>query len=321
MEPNKLMLIVNPNSGVKSKAELAGRLSATLADAGFGVDLRFTEAPGHARELAMHAVAMGYGTVAVCGGDGTVNEAAGALIGTDVRMGILPSGSGNGLARHLGIPMDEMLAAEVVKRGKDLRCDCGMANGSPFFCTFGLGFDAQVARRFANDGRRGRAVYVKCVIEEFGSYQPCHYRITADGEEHEYDAMIVACCNASQYGNNAFIAPGASVSDGMIDIVVVKAGHSVQMLQAGIDLVTGMMPHNKNIETLRASRISIEVEGEVCAHIDGEPVEAENRIDVECCPGALRLLANQRTERFTPFITPIDMAVRDWGCAIAKLLR
>lgn len=316
-----MMLIVNPHSGVRSKAELANELVASLVAGGYEVDLRFTEARGHARALAGQAVAEGYGVVAVCGGDGTVNEAASGLIGTDVKMGIVPSGSGNGLARHLDIPMEELLAADVVKRGMDMKCDCGMANGKPFFCTFGLGFDAHVARNFAKDGKRGRTAYVKSVIEEFRAYKPCRYKITADGVEHEYEAMIVACCNASQYGNNAFIAPGASVSDGMLDVVVLKAGNPAQMIQAGIDLVTGMIPHNRNIETLQASRVSIEVEGDVCAHIDGEPVEAANHIEVACRPGALHVLAEPRSERFTPFITPIDMALRDWGCAIAKLLR
>lgn len=321
MDSNRLMLIVNPHSGLSSKTKLAGATAASLAAAGFDVDLRFTRGPGHARELAQQAAAEGYGTVAVCGGDGTVNEAAGALIGTSVRMGILPSGSGNGLARHLNIPMDELQAVEVLKRGHEVECDCGLANGTPFFCTFGLGFDAQVAKRFAKAGRRGRAAYVKSVINEYSSYKPCRYRITADGSIHEHEAMIVACCNASQYGNNAFIAPDASVSDGMIDIVIVKTGTPAQMLQAGIDLVTGMMPFNKNIVTLRASNISIEVEGEACAHLDGEPVEASNTIEVACRPAALRVLAQPRVEPFTPFITPIDMVLRDWGCAIAKLLR
>ncbi|MCC8119795.1 MAG: diacylglycerol kinase family lipid kinase [Bacteroidales bacterium] len=321
MEQNRLLLIINPKSGVSSKEGMGPMLSSRLEAMGFNVDVAYTQAKGHATQLANRAVAEGYGSVAVCGGDGTVNETAKALAGSGVAMGIIPSGSGNGLARHLDIPIDEALSADIIGKRQMMDCDCGVANGRLFFCTMGYGFDASVSHRFANEKRRGRITYIKNVVEEFGHYQPQPYRITVDGETREEEAFVVACCNASQYGNNAFIAPEASVTDGKLDVVIMKSGNVMQMLLAGFDLISGMVPYNAHIDTLRGSKVRIECLGEACTHLDGEPIDIGQSADIECLPHQLRIYAPPSEKPITPFITPIDLTLRDWGIALGRLFK
>ncbi len=321
MEENKMLLIVNPKAGVSSKAGMAEKLRDVLMSKGFIVDTAYTEAKGHATELARKAVSEGYGSVTICGGDGTVNEAAKALCGTGVIMGIIPSGSGNGLARHLDIPVDEEKSVDIIAKRNILSCDCGVANGRLFFCTMGLGFDGIVSHRFANAGRRGRITYIKNVVEEFSHYKAQPYRITVDGVLHQEDAFLVAVCNASQYGNNAFIAPEASVTDGMLDVVIMKSGNVMQMLLAGFDLISGMVPYNSHIETLRAQKVTIECCGEAWAHIDGEPVNLDSPVEVSCLPHNIRIYGPAQEKPITPFITPLDMTLRDWGIAIGRLFK
>lgn len=296
-------------------------LSSRLSAMGFEVETAYTQAKGHATILANKAIADGIGSVAVCGGDGTVNETAKALAGTGAVLGIIPSGSGNGLARHLDIPIDEALSADIIGKRSVIECDCGMANGRLFFCTMGFGFDATVSHRFANEKRRGRITYIKNVVEEFGHYQPQHYRITIDGEQSEVEAFVVACCNASQYGNNAFIAPEASVTDGKLDVVIIKSGNVMQMLLAGFDLISGMVPYNAHIDTIRATKVTIECLGEACSHLDGEPIDIGQKAEIECLPHQLRIYAPEREKPITPFITPIDLTLRDWGIALGRIFK
>lgn len=321
MENNRLLLIINPKSGVNSKEGMDEMLSSRLNAMGFIVDTAFTKAKGHATVLAQRAIAEGYGSVAVCGGDGTVNETAKAVCGTGVVLGIIPSGSGNGLARHLDIPIDEQLAADLIGRRSHLKCDCGIANGRLFFCTMGFGFDASVSHRFANEKRRGRITYIKNVVEEFGHYQPQPYRITVDGKVMEEEAFVVACCNASQYGNNAFIAPEASVTDGKLDVVIIKSGNVMQMLLAGFDLISGMLPYNAHIDSVRGRKVTIECFGEACTHIDGEPIDIGQKAEIECMPHQLSIYAPAIEKPITPFITPIDLTMRDWGIAIGRIFK
>ncbi len=317
----RLKLIINPISGTHSKAGLADYVEQRLADAGFIVDTAYTTCHGDATRIASQAVAQGFDGVIACGGDGTVNEAARALCGTGKAFGIIPAGSGNGLARHLSIPIDVDGAIKVIEKRRICDCDHATVNGSQFFCTFGLGYDAAVSHQFAKEKQRGLHTYIKSALSVFRNYQASNYRISLDGAPFiEREAFLVACCNASQYGNNAFIAPEASITDGLLDVVIVKDAPRLRTLLVGIDMMSGMIPKNTQTETFRAKHVTIERTNEGPCHIDGEPLTMGTHFDVRCIPASLRMFTTDADTQVRPFLTPMQYALRDWGLAIQHLL-
>lgn len=318
----KAMLIINPISGVSGKEGLAEYVAENLRDMGSEVDVRHTRCGGDATRLAQMAVEQGADAVIVAGGDGTVNETATALCGSRVTMGIIPCGSGNGLARHLGIPVDVDGALKVIEEGKSLRCDYATVGDHPFFCTFGVGFDAEVSFRFAKGKKRGKLSYLKSALAEYARYRPQLYRITADGVTLERRAMVVAVCNASQYGNNAYIAPRATMTDGMLDVTVVHTTTPLETMIAGADMMAGLIGKNSSIDTIRGKRVVIQREFPGPAHIDGEPLVMGTRIEIECHPGALSIYSPEGHDRdhFYPIITPLAEAMLELGITLRHLL-
>ncbi len=317
----QLMLIINPISGTNSKAGLAGMVQEVLAPIGYQIDVKYTTCQGDATRLATLAVEQGYDAVLAAGGDGTINETAIALCGSNVPLGIIPAGSGNGLARHIGIPVDPRLSLKVIERQHVVDCDYATVNDRPFFCTFGVGFDAAVSHRFARQKRRGKLSYIRSAISEYVTYHPQTYTISANGHIITEKAFIVAVCNASQYGNNAYIAPEASITDGLLDITVVHAGNPVDAAVVGVDLMTGYINRNTMIHTFRAPAAVIYRTGEGPAHIDGEPVILDDIMDVRCRHGALRIFTPDSKPRFQPILTPARSMLSDMMIALANMFR
>lgn len=286
------LLIVNPRSGTTDKGAIIKLAIETLLAAGVSVETAFTERPGHATELASEAASEGVDIVVAVGGDGTVNETARALCNTSSTLGILPVGSGNGLARHLGIPMDATKAVELLTAGKLVECDYCTVNDRPFFCTCGIGYDANVAQRFASrPGSRGFINYVRSAIEEIIRYKSEEYTISCDNETLTEKAFLIACCNASQYGNNAFIAPEASISDGLMDITVFHSGLLIRQALNGLDMMLGTLHDNARVHTFRSSRVVINRRKPGAIHIDGDPTMMGTRLVVRCHPRGLRVLS------------------------------
>ncbi len=303
-----MLLIVNPISGTRHIPSLGRRLLDRLRSRGFDVEMRLTEYGGHAREIAHEAVREGLDAVLACGGDGTINEVASALVGSRTALGILPNGSGNGLARHIGIPCDPLRALDIISAGVVRDCDWCDAAGAPFFCAFGIGFDAAVAHRFALSKTRGLATYLKSALEEFRTYEPKHYIVTADdGTGWEGDAMLVSVCNASQLGNNAYMAPHASISDGMMDITIVEKSNMFRYTQLGINLMGGALRQSSGLRMLRARKVMIGREEEGPAHIDGEPVLMGRDVTLEVHPGELRIFINPFRRDVKPWLTPLHL--------------
>lgn len=302
----RMLLVINPISGTTDKRGLAERITAILRQHGIDCRTAYTGHPGHATTLAAEAAAQGYDAVLACGGDGTVNETARALCGTKTALGIIPAGSGNGLARHIGIPIDPLASLRIIARRHVEACDYGTVNGQPFFCTFGIGFDAAVSDRFAAAPGRGRLTYIKSAMTELRHYTPQHYVIEADGHRIERDAFIITGANASQYGNNAYIAPTASIRDGFLDIVVVSPLSPPAMAMFGIDMMSGTLAHNRHIEVFRCRHALIERSCDGPAHIDGEPVTLGRTLEVQCHPAALNILTDAGKQPFTPVITPLS---------------
>lgn len=288
----KALLIVNPKSGTSasSKDSIVELARKVLPEAGYDLEVVYTERRGHASELASAASAEGIGTVIAAGGDGTVNETARALCYTDTAMGIIPCGSGNGLARHLNISMKPENALRTITDGRTELIDFCTANGEPFFCTFGMGFDAAVSDRFASrPDRRGLRNYVRAAVEVFLRYKSQEYTISTPEETLTQRAFIVACCNASQYGNDAFIAPRASLTDGLLDITIIHRGTWLSHALSGLQIMTGSLGESARVRQIKAPEIHISRPIAGPAHLDGEVARLGKEIDVKCNHKALRV--------------------------------
>lgn len=316
---NKFLLIINPASGTVSKHRIVPHLYRRMLRLAADFDIAFSRGPGHARDLAAEAAAKGFYGVIACGGDGTVNEIATGLVGTPTALGIVPSGSGNGLARHIGIPIDIDLSLKVIAENNIISADYGTANGVPFFCTFGVGFDAAVSERCARESRRGALMYLKSSFSEYIKFHPEEYEIRVGDKVLTERAFLVVCCNASQYGNNAFIAPQASITDGALDFVIVHAGNIFTQAAMGIDMLTGMIKKNSYIDVIRAPEAVIRRKTEGAAHADGDSVRMPATIEVKCHPGKLRLFAPTASTRFRPLTTPVRMLLRDMALSLRHL--
>lgn len=317
----KARLIINPISGTKNKAGLDTMVVEALRPLDWDVHVTFTRGHGDATSLAKSAVEEGCEAVLAAGGDGTINETAAALCGTGVILGILPCGSGNGLARHIGIPIDLRKGLKVILEDKPIEMDYATVNGRKFFCTCGVGFDAAVSEAFARKKARGKLNYIKSAFETFASYQPELYTIIANGRKITEEAFLVAICNASQYGNNAYIAPSASVRDGLLDITIVHSGNPLSTALVGVDMLTGMIEKNMLIETFRTDNLSILRENPGPSHIDGEPMELEERLDIKCMHKGLRVFAPKEIHPFKPIVTPVSSMIDDIKIAFSRLFR
>ena len=307
----RLMLIINPISGTGSKKGVEEMTCRLMADCGHEVDVRYTGARGDATRLASEAVRRGYYGVLACGGDGTVNETARALCDTSTALGILPAGSGNGLARHLQIPVDIPLALKVIAQDNVIASDYGTANDRPFFCTFGMGFDAAVSHRFARASHRGLLTYIRSALSEYVQYRPQTYTISANGKLLTEKAFLIAVCNASQWGNNAYIAPQASITDGLLDITIVHSGSPIDTAVMGMDIFTGYINKNTMVHSFRTPAAVIYRNAVGEAHIDGEPMMMDNILDIKCHHGRLLIFTPDSRQSFKPIITPVREMVKD----------
>lgn len=318
--PSALMLI-NPISGTRDKKGLCDFTASRLKSAGIDVEIAHTQHKGHGAELANRAAQDGTDIVVVAGGDGTVNEVASVLMHTDTALGIIPCGSGNGLARSLGIPMDFDGAVDVIARNRPYAIDCGMAEGLPFFCTFGVGFDAVVTEKFSSGKRRGKMQYVRSALLEYINFTPDNYALEIDGEIYTENAILIAVCNTSQYGNNAYIAPRASLSDGLLDVTVIRNGSILQQAIAGIGLLSGQIDRNRFVDTFKAKEVKIVRLKEGPAQIDGEPLNLGRKISIKCQPSCLRVLCDGSEPEFQPIITPMQAFFNDMISDLRYLTR
>ncbi|MCH5231459.1 MAG: diacylglycerol kinase family lipid kinase [Muribaculaceae bacterium] len=311
MENKRALLIINPISGTRSKRGLPSLVKQSLERHGIHVHSRLTAAGGDAYKFAREAVEQGFDIVISAGGDGTVNEVANALAFSDTTLGIIPLGSGNGLARSLGVPQDISGALKLIGTGNIILSDRGLVNGKPFYCTFGVGFDAAVSEKFASMKRRGGITYIRSAFREFFNYQSQAYAIVIDGQIITEKALLIAVCNAPQYGNNAYIGPKAKLTDGLLDITVVHADNPFNTLMMSIDMLTGMLDKNRSIETFKVPALSIVRIKEGPVHLDGEPMQMGTHLNIICQKGALKVFAPERQPDFVPFISPIRAVLND----------
>lgn len=292
MDKKTVTFIVNPISGARSKQHLPGMIGRRIDSALFDCRIVETQYAGHATALARECAERGDDAVVAVGGDGTVNEVARALVHTQSALGIVPCGSGNGLARHLQIPLDWGKAIELVARHNVEAFDYGVINQKPFFCTCGMGFDAFISLKFAAAGRRGPITYVENVLREGLGYKPQTYTIEDETGTKRYKAFLIACANASQYGNNAYIAPKASMTDGLLDVVIMEPFDVLDAPQVSLDLFNRTLDKNSKIKQFRAKRIHILREQPGAIHYDGDPAEDGTDIDIHIEPLGIRIITD-----------------------------
>ena len=296
-----ITFIINPISGGHEKEDIVELIKNDLDTTLFDADIRMTEYAGHAMEIARECVKKGVDIVAAVGGDGTINEVARTLTHTQTALAIIPCGSGNGLARHLCIPMNPRKAIQIINQCQIETFDYGVINGIPFFCTCGMGFDAFISLKFAEAGKRGPITYVENVLKEGLKYQPETYEIVDDNGTVYHKAFLIACANASQYGNNAYIAPGATMRDGMMDVIIMEPFTALDAPQIAADLFMKTLQNNSKIKTFRAQKIHIHRKQPGAIHYDGDPVMTETDIDVHIEHLGIRIISNpQATEDTTP---------------------
>ncbi len=289
----KLRFVFNPRSGrPRRNAPILPMLRAFISARALDADLFCTEGPGHATELARDAVASGCLRVVAVGGDGTVNEVAQALIHTPAAMGLVPCGSGNGLALHLGLPraFPEALELAAGTSGRMAELDTGSANGLPFVNAMGLGLDADVARRFNRLVRRGLPAYARTALSAFLSRTTERCHVSVAGHRESIDALLIAVANSDQYGNNARIAPRARVDDGVLDLVVVRPVGVLSACVLGARLFLGGLDRSEGVRRLSGARFLIERPAAGLIHTDGETHMASASVEVLVRPRSLRLI-------------------------------
>lgn len=305
MTKQKIRFIINPISGKgKGKKDIAPLIDKHLKKESFIADIQFTSYAGHATLLAKQATQEGIDIVVAVGGDGTVNEVARGVTHSSTALGIIPLGSGNGLARHLGIPVDPIKAIEILNLNCIKALDYGKMNDQAFFCTCGVGFDAFVSHKFANAGKRGFLTYLENTLKEGLTYKAETYTISCEQEQKTYDAFLVACANASQYGNNAYIAPEASMSDGLLDVIIMKPFTVLEAPQIALQMINGTLLKNKHIIHLKTNHLTIQRQNEGCAHFDGEPITMGKSIEVKIAQGGIRVVVNPKNKKHV--IPPIE---------------
>jgi diacylglycerol kinase (ATP) len=252
--------------------------------------LRPTERPGHATELARAAAQAGCRLVVAVGGDGTVNEVGQGLLGQPgAALGIVPRGSGNGLARHLGVPLSLPAALRRLHKPTFKRMDVGTINGQPFFCTAGLGFDAHVSQYFAQAGSRGLSTYLRVTMREYGNFRPVPVEVETNGQTIVTDCYVLAFANASQYGNNAYIAPQANIQDGLLDMCLINALPPCRAVQVVLGMALGTMPRTGGAAYRHTRHATVRAAAPLGYHIDGDYLGHATEFEVGLLPLALEV--------------------------------
>ncbi len=316
-DKKKIIFVVNPISGTQNKQNILKLLPKHLDADKFEWAVVNTEYAGHAAKMAREAAHNGADIVVAIGGDGTVNEVARSLTHTQTALGIIPCGSGNGLARHLQIPMEPLGAIRILNECVVHEVDYGLINQIPFFCTCGVGFDAFVSSKFADSGKRGMLTYLENTLREGLKYKPDTYEIVVDEDKHQtYKAFLIACANASQYGNNVYIAPAASMSDGLMDVTIMEPFTMLEAPQIAIQLFTKTITNNSRIKTLRCKKLRINREIPGVIHFDGDPVITGKDIEVELIEKGLKVVVNNSEKAA---MTPLMRTMSDFYSDLSNI--
>ena len=285
----KYAFVINPNAGVKKKLNIESFISDHFPKS-IPYDIIIWEEAEDISPIIEQVKNNHYQFVVACGGDGTVNMVASLLVHTKIALGILPLGSGNGLARSNGIPMDLVKALDVIVKGKTDVIDSGTINGCPFFCTAGIGFDALIAHKFAESTERGFVTYFKTSVREFFKYKPLTYSINVDGNTFKCPAFLITIANAGQWGNDVYIAPAAKLNDGLFHVSILKPFPLITFPLFALKLFSKKADTFNHLQSIIGKKIDIQFENELPAHYDGEPLLAKGKVEIEMFPLSLNII-------------------------------
>jgi YegS/Rv2252/BmrU family lipid kinase len=290
MGKKSITFIINPISGVSGTKKKENAILNWIDKSKFDYRIEYTQYAGHATVISAEEVKRGTDIIVAVGGDGSVNEIARELINSNSTLGIVPAGSGNGLAHHLGISVNLRKAIEIINKGNTLKMDTGKVNEKVFVSLAGIGFDGLVAAKYANSKIRGFLAYMKIATEEYNKYKPKMYSIEINGKIINQRALFIIFANSNQFGYNAPIAPEASVSDGLLDVVI-----SQKPLMVEMPLIAGLMywrkiDKTKYVEVIKSSEIIVRSTKKRWVNIDGEAFKMDKEIHVKVIPNSLNII-------------------------------
>lgn len=290
----KILFIINPISGTRSKKSLPDLIHNAIDKSIYLADIALTSCKGDGKRLACNAVSDCYDIVVAVGGDGTVNEVASGVRDSGTALGILPIGSGNGLARTLGVPMNVEKAINLINAAPTCFIDYGVMNGKPFFCTCGTGFDAEISHRFAMQHSRGLMTYIKTMLPAYATYKPQHVVLKGDKIDIDTHAFFVTVANAGQWGNNAYVAPHADLTDGMLDVCIMSKMPIYEIPMAVFNMFTHRMDKDLFMTTLRAEKLIVTRDSDGPFHFDGEDNIEPAQVSVSIVKQGLKVISNMK---------------------------
>lgn len=281
---------MNPVSGIGKQKGVERLIGERFKVPGLETEIVYTEEPGHATDISRNAAEKGTDIVVAVGGDGTVNEIAAGLVGTATALGIVPAGSGNGLARHLKIPMNIKRALDIIRNGKVFKIDTASINDQLFVNVAGVGFDASVAKKFALAGKRGFSTYLQITTSSYKLYEPKQYSLEIDGKVVRRRALLISFANSSQFGNNTTIDPGACINDGYIDVCIVGKMPFWKALFMAPLLFLKKFDKTRYIEIIRAKEVVLKRKKGKSVHLDGDPKSMGKELTIRVNPLSLNVI-------------------------------
>lgn len=289
----RIRFIINPISGIGQKNQLPAQIERYLDHERFDYDIAITEYRKHAKKIASISAKEGFDIVCAVGGDGSVHEVGTALIGTKTKLAIIPAGSGNGLARHLKIPLDVKGAIQTINVEHSSVMDTVLVNDKRFLGVGGYGFDAHIAKRFDEYHSRGFWSYTKLVFREFFQFNPVRIRVESEDLMIDSNYFLCTLANASEFGNGFCVSPTSNLKDGKIELILLKPFKLWNIPRLVVRFFRKTANQSPFIDVFSFSKARIYLD-EQMAHYDGEPFEVRKELNVQVIPKSLHILVGKK---------------------------
>lgn len=288
----RIRFIINPISGVGRKGQIPRLIEQYLDHDKFDYDIAYTKFRHHAKDLAQKASEEGVHIVCAVGGDGSVHEVGTALIGTKTKMAIIPVGSGNGLARHLNIPLNIKDAILCINNTNAISMDTVLVNDKSFLGVGGYGFDAVIANKFDTYHKRGLRGYISLIVREFFKYNPINVSIDLDGKVKTLPVVLCTVANSSQFGNGFTVSPKSDVTDGEIELCILKPFRFWSIPSIVYRFFSKSSHKSRFSEVIKFKKAKIKLSNKM-AHYDGEPIEVREELNISVVPHSLNILVGK----------------------------